>query len=454
MRRVFTGKLSSSWSDLLQLLFRDLGPLGHSVAPMSEGCFEIRIADIGDFPLDKNGRVSFYDAAHEITYRAFLPTRADFIQTFEAEHADIFARMKLFQPSAILPTLEIVDFTSWRHKAIIEYLCLYQTVTSRKQVGRRMGLLVWDAGQTAHRPLIGAAILASPRWSQALRDHHLGWASDFPKTSNQYNARERAIRMVGLSRMMQLSVACALPPYSLLSGAWLMALAPFTMNGQEAFVRAVRDESDPDLAIVVTTTAKGASGAPFRNHRIKQLTRGHIDTAGDVFVRVAPDADHPALRASFKDLISPETVQVACDLFQVEFPYASKNAMEAKAIQLMLRRFKIKSDIFDGNEIGVHVGMLNPETKDYLSAGKPRPPNKRPRLNWDDIIAVWVRKFLPQAESDKSEDHKVSRRRRAEAARAYPEDQIPLSYRLSHLHDLARLSVSDLAHEPGLSDTY
>ena len=422
MRRVVTGQLSSSWSDLLQLLFRDLRLLGHSVVPFPNGGFEIRVAELGDFAPDKDGRINFYDAAHEIRYAAFLPQHANFIQSFEREHADIFARMDAFQPSAILPTIEVVDFADPRHKAIIEYLCLYQTVTSRKQVGRRMGLLKWDTGQTAHRPLIGAAILASARWSQALRDHYLGWAPDYPKTNRRHNAQARAIRMAGLARMMQLSAACALPPYNLLSGAWLIALTPLTAPGQEAFARAARNEPDPDLAVIVTTTAKGASGAPFRNHRIKQLTKGHINSAGDVFVRAAPTADLPALRASFTDLVSPETVQAACDRFQAEFPLVPKHDIEDKAVRHMLRRFKIKPDIFDGNEIGVHIGMLSPETKDYLSTGKPRPLNKRPRLNWDDVIAVWLRKFLPQSESDKSEDHKVSRRRRAEAARAYGAD--------------------------------
>jgi hypothetical protein len=163
---------------LLQSLFRDLAPLGHSVKAVSEGCFEITVAEIGDFPPDESGRIDFYDAAHEICHATFLPSRAEFIKTFETDHADVFARMETFQPSAILPTLEIVDFANPRHRAIVEYLCLYQTVTSRKRVGRQMGLLVWDTGQTGHTPLIGGAVLASPRWSQALRDRHLGWVPD------------------------------------------------------------------------------------------------------------------------------------------------------------------------------------------------------------------------------------------------------------------------------------
>ena len=432
MRRLVSGRLSSNWSKLLKLLFRDLAPLGHSVKRRSKGRFEVTLAEIGDFPADQTGRVSFYDAAHEVGHAAFLPRHADFIKTFEADHADIFTRMDLFEPSAVLPTLEIIDFADPRHRAIVKYLSLYQTITSLNHVGRRMGLLAWDTGQTGHRPLIGGAVLASPRWSQALRDHYIGWVPDYPKTSSGHDPKERAIRDAGLRRMMQLSVACALPPYNMLSGAWLMALTPFTELGQNAFAHAARKDADPDLAAIATTTGKGASGAPFRNHRLKQLCKGQSGASGNVFVHVRPTNEIPALRASFKDLVSPETVKLARKLFRPPYPKRSRpvDIVNDAAINHMLRHFQLKPDIFDGNEIGVHVGMLSPETKQHLAAGTPRPANKRLRLDWNHVTDIWLRKFLPQSESDKFEEHKESRRRRAERARTFPEEQIKLSYRL------------------------
>jgi hypothetical protein len=69
-------------------------------------------------------------------------------------------------------------------------------------------------------------------YSQRLRDQHLGWTPDYPRTSVHFDERARAVRVTGLARMMQLSVACALPPYNVLSGAWLVALAPFTALGR------------------------------------------------------------------------------------------------------------------------------------------------------------------------------------------------------------------------------
>src|SRR5690349_5750601 len=101
MRRLVTGRLSSNWSKLLKLLFRDLAPLGHSAKRRSKGRFEITIAEIEDFQADETGRVNFYDGAHAVRHAAFLPKHADFIKIFEADHAEIFTRMDLFEPSAV-----------------------------------------------------------------------------------------------------------------------------------------------------------------------------------------------------------------------------------------------------------------------------------------------------------------------------------------------------------------
>jgi hypothetical protein len=138
-------------------------------------------------------------------------------------------------------------------------------------------------------------------------------------------------------------------------------------------------------------------------------------------------------------------VRLARKLFRAPFPKRSRPFDEVNdmAIKHMLRRFQLKPDIFDGNEIGVHIGMLSAVTKQHLSRGTPRPPNKRLRLDWDHVTSIWLRKFLPQSESE-SEEHKQSRRRREERARTFPEEQIRLSYQLSHPRDRARFDVEDV----------
>src|SRR5260370_41144371 len=93
----------------------------------------------------------------------------------------------------------------------------------------------------------------------------------------------------------------------------------------------------------------------------------------------------------------------------------------------MLRRFELKPDIFDGNEIGVHVGLLSAETKQHLATGTPRPPNKRLRLLWHQVTTIWLRIFLPQCASSVSQAHQEIRRRREERAPTLPDNRIRLS---------------------------
>jgi len=68
-----------------------------------------------------------------------LEAHQDEILAFERDFAPIFVDMATFQPSAVRPILEIVDFKNQSHVRIVDYLKLYQTVTAGRLVGRRMG---------------------------------------------------------------------------------------------------------------------------------------------------------------------------------------------------------------------------------------------------------------------------------------------------------------------------
>ncbi|MCV7001582.1 hypothetical protein [Mycolicibacterium alvei] len=345
----------------------------------------------------------------------------------------------MFQPSAIQPTLEIVDFADSRHRAIVDYLAVSQSVTSRRRVGRRMGLLVWDDGQTGHRPLIGAAVLASARYSQRLRDRHLGWRTHYPKTSAHFDEDATSIREAGLARIMQLSIACAMRPYDVLSGAWLIAAAPFTEVGQRAFELACKKQDDPDLAAVVTTTGKGPSGFPFRNHRLGQLSRHRFsaDTGanGNLYTHIHPASESDTLFASFEGLVSAKTVDLACALLQNERPdrFATAKDVRRYAVTYGLQRTGHTRRLFHGNEMGVHIGMLGGETRDHLTQGTSR--RDRPRLDWDDVVKIWTGKFLPPSDgsdetatADTKNDHALARRKRLARAHKYPQEQVPLSF--------------------------
>jgi hypothetical protein len=394
-------------------------------------------------PVSADQAETFWDAAHHHRHRVVLSQNADRIREFERQHADVFVHMDLFQPSAIKPTVEIVDFTSDRDRSIIDYVGCYQSVRSRRRVGRQMGLLVWDDGQTGHRPLIGAAVLASARYSQRLRDQHLGWPTHYPRTSEHFDAHAKTVREAGLARMMQLSMACAMRPYTVLSGAWLMAMTPFTEAGQDAFVRACKREQDPDLAAVVTTTGKGPSGSPFRGHRVGQLSNSRFDAApgskGNVFTHVNPTSETSTLYASFEDLVSQETISQACALFAAEQPqrFESVKNVERAAMSYGLQRLSVNRRIFRGNEMGVHIGMLGTQTLPHLALGTPRPVGDRPRLDWQEVIAVWTNRFLPPADGARETaipktraKHNAARRKRNKAGHSFPKNEIPLSYDL------------------------
>src|SRR5262245_23136208 len=67
------------------------------------------------------------------------------------------------------------------------------------------------------------------------------------------------------------------------------------------------------------------------------------------------------------------------------------------------------------HSLGAFTAFVTPSVN--KTAGQPRVASHRLRLNWNDVIDVWLRKFLPRSESDKSDEHKLGRRRRAHAAR-------------------------------------
>src|SRR5208282_2486329 len=211
MQRLRWVSLNPHWAEFVVALFRDLKPLGHSLNRNPDGTLTAEIqlpAAISD--------EHFWDDAYRASHRRVLQVHRNQILSFENDYDHFFVDMASFQPSAVRPVLEIANFNNPDHSRIMEYLRLSQSVTSRQLVGRRMGLLIWDVGQTGGTRLFGGAILASARFSQPIRDRRFGWAPDYPRTSRKHDPAARALRLLGLDRIMQLSIACAVPPYNIL----------------------------------------------------------------------------------------------------------------------------------------------------------------------------------------------------------------------------------------------
>lgn len=460
MLRLHAGSLNQDWSDFVVALIRDLEPLGHFARFESDGALTIGSTN----PLHRDARQHEHrwTPAHHQRHRALLKEYRTSIEAFETDFPWLFADMETFQPSAVRPTLQIIDFTREEHLRIIEYLKLYQSVTSGKAVGRRMGLLIWDTGQPGGVPkLFGGVILASARYSQRIRDQHFGWSPDYPKTSPRHDPAAREIRTKGLARIMQLSVACALPPYSALSGAWLASMSPFTSEGLEAFRRSLKTpDPNADLAAVVTTTGMAISGAPFRGHRVVQIAPKGIaaspGASGNLYSRAEPGSDVPPLRASFADLVSDEVRERALRFFEKERPeqFAKLKSPDRSAMAHALRRLGLHGSLFHGNEMGVHIGILGAHTLDHIRTGKPRPAQARPTLDWDHVVEVWSRRFLPaptsvgeSADASTMSDHRAARDRRLLAARSFPNDRIRLSHLVELQDPTAGVRIVDLAGE-------
>ena len=158
-------------------------------------------------------------------------------------------------------------------------------------------------------------------------------------------------------------------------------------------------DPDADLAAVVTTTGKAASGSPFHGHRIAQIAPGVSlipGTKGDLYAQAKPEDGLRPLRASFEFLVSEEVRDLARELFRREQPehFARLRSPDRSAMAFVLRRLKLRRWIFQGNEIGVHLGMLGEPTLEALRSGRSRPTNARPLLDWSQVVSVWSRRFL------------------------------------------------------------
>jgi hypothetical protein len=464
MPRLRMDSLNTEWVELIHAFCSDLAYLGLQINHHDDGSFTLERF----VPREAKAREAFWRAAHAHAHALESAPRRTWVETFEARNSDCFADMSVFDKDAVSPELEVADFKNQHHRDLLVYLAHSQSVRSHAPVGKRMGFLIWDAGQPRRRPLIGGAVLASPRFSQPLRDRYLGWPVDSQKNRPGYDAVQRAIRLAGLYRMMQLAVAAALPPYNHLRGARLAALAPLTIQGFDAFRDASKTKEGADLAAIVTTTGLSVTGTPFQRHRIVQLcgpgVKGVKEAGGDLYQRIRPLDGEKRPFASFERLLSLETRERVQRAYDSDCP--SRAGSQAMALAHVLRRFRLPRSVFDGNEMGVHIAMIGERTRDYLQHGTPRPASERVLLDWGQCVAVWKRGFLPTPEGQKEVAkkktriaHARARERRVEAALAVAPEDVLLSRRVAEefASDSAAAAAADRSNtarsnqEPSLS---
>lgn len=357
-------------------------------------------------PAPKADPREFYREAHVKLHQVRIQPQADRIRAFETEFGnDVFVDGADLELAAIEPRLRPVDLRkaacpSRRDLALVAYLRNYQTISSHMSVGRENVYILEDVARTPPA-VMGVLVLASPRYYQQRRDEVLGWLSprSLDAMSDRRAARHQRIRMAGLNRIMQVAICCALPPYSHLGAARLLAIAPFTRLVRDDFAERWYDprrNPDPDLAVVTTTTSMGMTGTPFQslrpgkfmNIRNKRLRGKNWNRDGVIYARLG--ATHPwkagtiltsaELFADFRDLVSEATHTRAAALVQDQD--ASLDAVSS--LREAMLQIGITSDIFRGHPIGFFVGALDLPSLEALSTGAAR--IKRPQLNWN--IAV------------------------------------------------------------------
>jgi hypothetical protein len=205
--------------------------------------------------------------------------------------------------------------------------------------------------------------------------------------------------MAGLNRTMQVAICCALPPYSHLGAARLLAIAPFTKIVQEDFANRWYDRRrnrDPDLAAVTTTTSMGMTGTPFQALRAAKFLdaqnsplRGKIwNKDGVIYARLGlihpwrreKELQTKELFADFSDLVSDATRTLASSLVGTAAADRDANSV----LQQAMLQVGITPDIFRGNPVGFFLGALDRPSVEALESGEAR--TARPVLSWDMAV--------------------------------------------------------------------
>jgi hypothetical protein len=432
-------------------LIEDLSSLGYEIRRDQEAIyFSQRL------PNPTTDCRAFYREAHHKLHRIRLKQHAERVLAFEKEFGPhVFVDGATLDFAAIEPRIRPVNLrkdanTSRRDREVVQYLRTYQTISSHMSVGRENAFILEDYGRK-EAPVMGVLVLASPRFYQPRRDEVFGWLSpkQLSSLSERKQKRHLKIRMAGLNRTMQVAICCALPPYSLLGVAQLLAVAPFTAIVQQDFANRWYDRRrnpDPDLAAVTTTTSMGTTGTPFQNLRAGRFIdaksakrRGaNWNRDGEIYARLA--LTHPWRRdqplttneifADFRELVSDQTIEQALSLAKA----GGAGDLERTYVLIQaMQQIGITEKIFHGNPVGVFLGALDLPSVEALETGHARA--NRPVLNWDMAVQQFRSDFGEGSRPTKAPGLKPAERaeaiaKRRERASRIRLDDILLSRRL------------------------
>jgi hypothetical protein len=173
-------------------------------------------------------------------------------------------------PKKIRPRLRIVEPDTFDSK-IFRYACLHWSIPISDGYGRRLRFLIVDE---SNGKLIGVLGLGDPVYSIHVRDNWIGW--------------DRDAKALNLYHVMDAYVLGAVPPYSYLLGAKLVALAAASDEVRTAFKRRYANRTSlilgkkrkPHLVLVTTTSALGRSSVYNRVRFRKRLVFRSVGFTG------------------------------------------------------------------------------------------------------------------------------------------------------------------------------
>jgi hypothetical protein len=428
----------------VQSLFEDLGQLGLAISIDGD-----RLRVTQTVPSSTVDYRQFYGEAHRQLHRKIVTDRLSAILEFEHHYGpSVFVEGKDLELRAIDPYLRAVDLTRRAHPtprdlAIVDYLRSYQTVASRQSVGRENVYILEDYGH-AKRPVMGVLVLASSRFYQPHRDELLGWLSpnELKQLSQRRQKKAQRIRLAGLNRTMQVAVCCALPPYSTLGAASLLAVAPFVSTIQDDFKARWRDKrsnKDPDLVAVTTTTSMGLTGTPFQALYVSMFfDQASSDPKGakwnddnTIYSRLGnrhPWLDGVRIRAqdplaNFQPLLSVKTWNLALavagpaiDAKRREYLLQRMSPQfRGRLLRHVIERLGLSNRIFHGNPVGIFLGAVDKPALEALKEGRPR--QLRPLLSWSKAVSRFKSEFDTE-QADRCADSRRSQAVRERANRA------------------------------------
>jgi len=209
------------------------------------------------FTIDENNNIIPPDMNNKLDLRAYhSDARKDkyqknikFIKEKEKDILKYFANGTEIEIESFSPKIQAIEYNTEEYD-IFKYATLLWSVPVSNGFGRRVKFLIWD--ESNHK-VVGLFALGDPVFNLRCRDSLVGW--------------DHHQRCKKLYNVMDIFILGAVPPYNLLLGGKLTALAAASNEVREIIKTKYKDKKtiiqkqikDPSLVLLTTGSALGKS---------------------------------------------------------------------------------------------------------------------------------------------------------------------------------------------------